>query len=146
MRAGMAAAAILLLGACRGYFRTPDDCPAGYVPVDPGPYEGRAFSAAGVVIGAREFRNEEQAGAEFWATVIRKDLAEGKGFVLKSARDVGKGRGLLFVTPREKRNGYYVLVFAHPGGGVAFEAAGPLEAIERDLEALEAFLVRRVDG
>lgn len=55
---------------------------------DSAPYDTRAVSAQGVVIGVREIANEPRANAAFWLTAIRSQMLEGRGYALLSERDV----------------------------------------------------------
>jgi hypothetical protein len=135
----------LFLAACQpsgAYLRRASECPEGYVPVDTarGEFQGRAISAAGVVLAIRERSNDQEATLDFWSAVVRKDLTEVQGYALRSTREIKGGRALLFAAPLEKTTAYYVALFVTPSRITTFEIAGPQAEVEKDLPMLERFI------
>lgn len=133
---------LLCLACCTGRFlRSAAECPSGYVPVDRGDgHLGRALSADGVVIAVRESANDAEGTAEFWTAVVAKELTRARGYALRESRDVAPdGKALLFAAPMEGAPVYYVAIFVTPRRIRILEAAGPADAVQRDLPMLEEF-------
>lgn len=133
---------LVLLAACGpAYLRGTEDCPTGYVPVDRlhGEFAGRAISAEGVVIAVRTRDHKPQGTLDFWTSVVKKELIEGKGYAFKSGKDLQDGRALLFTAPSAA---YYVALFVRPSRIYTVEIAGPREEVEKGLKALEDFVVK----
>ena len=142
---------VLFLSACQpgAYLRRTADCPAGYVPVDTagGEFSGRAISASGVVVAIRERRNPEEASLDFWTTVLRKELTEGRGYAVRSSKEITGGRAILFSAPQEKTTAYYLAIFVTPAKIRTVEVAGPEQEVTNDLPRLEEFIEKlRLSG
>lgn len=137
----------LLLAACGGasWLREPGDCPSGYVPLETTGSEflGRAISSSGVVIAVRQRENRPQGTPAFWAEVVKKDLTEGRGYAARSAKELPKGRLMLFSVPQDKATLYAVFLSVDPERIVTVEMAGPQADVERDLPLLEEYVARR---
>jgi len=138
----------LLLAACghATFLREPGDCPPGYVPLEPvgAEFLGRAISSSGVVIAVRQRENRPQGTPEFWAEVVKKDLTEGRGYAARSAKELRKGRLMVFSVPQEKATVYALFLSVDPERIVTVEMAGPQADVEKDLPLLEDYVNRRL--
>jgi hypothetical protein len=119
------------------------ELPAGYVAIDRGEYDWRAMSADGVIFGARTFPRDPEGTAEFWTTVIRKELEGRSAWVLESTEVVGAGQGMLFATPQ---GAYFIAVFVQKGRIGTLEAGGPRPDVIRDLPAIKAHAASLYSG
>ncbi len=137
----------LLLAACGGptWLREPGDCPPGYVPLEPAGAEflGRAISSSGVVLAVRQRENRPQGTPEFWSEVVRKDLTEGRGYAVRSTKELPKGRLTVFSVPQDKATSYAFVLLVDPERIVTVEMAGPQADVEKDLPLLEEYAARR---
>jgi hypothetical protein len=137
----------LLLAACGGasFLREPGDCPPGYVPLETSgdDFLGRAISSSGVVLAVRQRENRPQGTPEFWSEVVRKDLTEGRGYAVRSTKELRKGRLTVFSVPQDKATSYALFLRVDPEQIVSVEMAGPQGDVDRDLPALEQYVERR---
>jgi len=129
--------------------------PAGYVEVPEAlDYEWRGISAEGVVIGLRIRDNEPEGTIDFWSTVMRRELEGQRGYTMTGSKDVPAGTltgsALHFTVPGAIPKAYWIALFSTRGRFLVFtwptittfEIGGPREAVEKDLPALKAFLLK----
>jgi hypothetical protein len=116
--------------------------PEGYVAIERGSFEWRILSAEGVVAGLRTFPREPAGTLDFWATVVRREIETTKSYVLEAAEPLSSadgvaGRFMRFAPPSPTDALYLVALFVKDQRIVVFEAGGPREAVEKDLELLK---------
>ena len=131
--------AMLLVG-CGPSFEA--QTPSGFVELEEssyGPYDYRATTAEGVVIGAREIDNDVEGESEFWLTAIRNKMRERGGYALikevavKSADGVA-GTQLQFGHDdgNNKPHLYYLTVFVTTKTIWIVEIGGTKELMEKE--------------
>lgn len=115
------------------------DVPSSFVSVGKdnlGPYDQRAVSADGVVLGCRTQANEKHGTLKFWAKAIKNELAGKGGYSLTSDDDVHsyaglEGRLLVFSATRQGAAFTYMLgVFVKGDRVILAEAGGRAEAVK----------------
>jgi hypothetical protein len=132
--------------------------PVGFVEVPSnqlGIYKQRAVSADGVVIALREEDNHKGANLDFWATAVRNELVERRGYRLVKDEPLSRsgdvapdGRLFTFAAKRAGVEFTYLTAVYVAGGRVTIAEAGGkaetvspmLEAIRKSLSSLQAGL------
>lgn len=127
-------------GGCSPLLTTPP----GFVEVEGKPYDYRAASADGLVIGVRAIEHEPQGDLAFWVRAMENELRLGRGYALLDTRDVKTAKGL---TGKELHFGhdegstphlYWVAVFVTKSTLYVVEAGGTKELVEKNQPLIDA--------
>ena len=140
------AAVALLVPAtgCVPQMETPD----GYVRLqNPAWTYARKFvSADGVYVGVRKSQSAEGGSLDFWATAVRNELVQSKGYTLVKTAEITNadgtaGRCMDFAASIEgRRLGYVVALWVDGDKVIVAEAGGPKQKFDADRKLIDAAL------
>jgi hypothetical protein len=117
--------------------------PPGFVEVEGQPYDYRAASADGLVIGVRVIDHEPKGDLAFWVRAMENELRLGRGYALLDTRDVKTAKGLV---GKELHFGhdegssphlYCVALFVTKNTLYVIEAGGAKELVEKNQQLID---------
>ncbi len=103
-----------------------------------------AMSAGGVLVRLNRHENHDGGSLAFWSRLCRRALVEHRAIAIEQAEEIKLDTGVaahMLIGERDtgqQRQGYLLMLVATSRHVHAFEAWGPVEAFESDLEDIKA--------
>jgi hypothetical protein len=127
------------------------DLPPDFLQLETGGFELKAITPDDARLWVREFEDRDQGALQFWASSLKVDFEDNRGYSLVEESEIRDDRGRegiqmqFAVTTEGEPHGYLVAVFVFEGSSIntirIAEFVAPRAVFEQQLEGVEAALV-----
>ncbi len=139
---------LFVLGGC---YAIEMDLPPDFLQLETGGFELKAITPDDARLWVREFEDGDQGDLQFWASSLKVDLEENRGYSPVEEAELRDDQGRVgtqmqfAVTTEGEPHGYLVAVFVFEGSSTntirVAEFVAPRAVFEQQLEGVEAALV-----